>query len=256
MADWSAAQYLRFEKERTQPSVDLANRIGCENPKRILDIGCGPGNSTRVLKDRYPDARILGVDFSPNMVARAANDHPDIEFQVCDATKDLPALGTGYDIVFSNACIQWVPDHHKLLPAMMERLKPGGWLAVQTPINETEPISQIILDTAQSDKWQAHFNEPRHFYNLPQAAYYDLLSGLCRTAELWETRYVHILQSHRDIVEWYKGTGLRPYLDALSPANALEFEQDIYNGVTRAYPLQADGNVLFRFRRFFFTAVK
>jgi trans-aconitate 2-methyltransferase len=152
MADWSSAQYLMFKNERTQPAIDLVNRINLENPKKVVDIGCGPGNSTQVLMDKFPNAYILGVDNSSNMIETAKKDHPNMDFKICDVGKDIASIGNDFDIVFSNACVQWIPNHNQLLKAMMGLLKPGGILAVQTPMNYQEPIHKIIGEISTNEK--------------------------------------------------------------------------------------------------------
>ena len=153
---WDSAAYLRFKAERTQPSIDLVKRIDLEQPRKLLDVGCGPGNSTQVLADAFPNAlRIIGIDSSPEMIEAAKDDHPDMEFRICDAL-NLPSLGEdGFDVVFSNACIQWVPDHPRLIRDMLALLRPGGMLAVQVPMNYQEPIHRIIGELAASDEWRA-----------------------------------------------------------------------------------------------------
>ncbi|WP_337512819.1 methyltransferase domain-containing protein [Ruminococcus sp.] len=181
MSSWDAAQYLKFGAQRTQPSRDLAARIPLEQPRKIIDIGCGPGNSTEVLRQRFPQADILGVDSSPEMIRAAAQAHPEMRFQLCDAGTELGTLDRDFDVVFSNACIQWIPNHPKLLREMMQLLRPGGILAVQIPINQKEPIHQIIQALAAGEKWKAHFPSPRIFYQLTVSEYYDLL-GRSRTA--------------------------------------------------------------------------
>lgn len=256
MSDWNAAQYLKFEKERTQPAIDLAARLPRQGPARLLDIGCGPGNSTVLLADRYPGAEILGVDSSADMIARAQADHPTLSFRLLDAGSELPSLGGGFDVVFSNACIQWIPDHPRLLRQMMEQLRPGGTLAVQTPMNYDEPIHQIIGRLTSGGKWAGRFSQPRIFYNLRPEAYCDLLAETAADYSLWETTYVHRLGSHEDILEWYRGTGLRPYLSALSSADQETFLQDVRREVAKAYPPRTDGAILFPFPRLFFTATK
>lgn len=256
MADWNAAQYLKFQAERTQPAIDLANRVALENPADILDIGCGPGNSTRVLQRRFPRARILGIDSSPAMVEAAQAACPDLSFRLCDAGRELGRLGQKFDLVFSNACLQWVPDHAALLPSMMALLKENGVLAVQIPMNYEEPIHRIIGALAASARWKGKLQHPRVFYTLSQEQYFDLLAGLSREFTLWQTTYFHRMKSHADIIEWYRGTGLRPYLEALDGAGRMEFEREVYTEVSRAYPQQANGEIIFRFPRFFFTAVK
>lgn len=253
---WNSEQYLKFKAERTQPAIDLANRITVRAPTDIIDIGCGPGNSTKILKKRYPNAAVVGADNSENMLEAARKKYPDIEFIICDASRDLGRLCGKFDIVFSNACIQWVPDHHKLLREMMSLLKEGGELAVQIPMNYDEPIHKIIGETASSEKWRDKFNDPRHFYTLTPEKYYDILSEISSDFSMWQTTYFHRMKSHSNIMEWYKSTGLRPYLETLSPADKEEFEKDIFTEVEKAYPKQANGEIIFRFPRLFFKAVK
>lgn len=253
---WDSKQYLKFQKERTQPSIDLADRLTVQSPERIIDIGCGPGNSTAVLKKRYPDAEVIGADNSENMISEAKEKYPDIEFLLCDASKDLENITGKFDIVFSNACIQWVPDHPKLLREMLSLLKEGGELAVQVPMNYNEPIHKIINETVRSEKWREFFSKPRIFYTLAPEKYYDILSEFSSDFEMWQTAYFHRMKSHYDIIEWYRSTGLRPYLESLSPADKEEFERDILAKIEKAYPKQANGEIIFRFPRLFFKAVK
>ncbi len=256
MNNWSSAQYLKFKNERTQPSVDLAKRIELENPEKIIDIGCGPGNSTNVLKNLFPKAYILGIDNSKNMIENARENYPDLEFKVCDAEKELGNFENDFDIVFSNACIQWIPNHSVLLENMFSLLKKGGVMAIQTPMNYEEPIHKIIEETVTEASWQNKFITPRIFYNLKPEEYYDLLSDLASDFTLWTTSYFHKMKSHNDIMEWYKGTGLRPYLNQLSDNDRTKFEKCIYNKVISAYPKQKNGDVIFEFPRFFMIAVK
>ena len=156
---WDSAAYLRFKAERTQPSIDLVKRID-----KLLDVGCGPGNSTQVLADAFPNAlRIIGIDSSPEMIEAAKDDHPDMEFRICDAL-NLPSLGeAGFDVVFSNACIQWVPDHPRLIRDMLALLRPGGMLAVQVPMNYQEPIHRIIGELAASRRTRLRADLPYAF---------------------------------------------------------------------------------------------
>lgn len=256
MSGWNAEQYAKFIKERTLPSIDLANKINLENPREIIDIGCGPGNSTRVLKDRFPDAHIVGADYSQNMIDKAKSQNDGIDFMLFDANNDFPLLNKKFDVVFSNACIQWIPNHRELIKNMMGVLNDGGVLAVQTPMNYKEPIHRIISELSTGGKWKNKFDSPRIFYNLTQSEYFDLLSEISSDFSVWETVYCHRMPSHESIMDWYKGTGLRPYLEALSEEDAIEFENDVYEEVVRAYPIQANGEIIFRFPRFFFMAVK
>lgn len=257
MTDWNPGQYLKFEQERTQPVYDLIARIPLPESevKRIVDVGCGPGNSTAALKERFPNAYILGIDSSQGMIDAAKSAYPLLDFMLCDASASLHTLPGGFDVVFSNACIQWVPDHNVLIPALVGLLRKGGCLAVQTPMNYKEPI-HIIIERLVREVWQDKLKGSRIFYNLEQSAYYDILSEICSTLTLWETIYFHNLRGHGDIIEWYRSTGLRPYLSALSPEDAAKFEADVYEQLLSAYPLQANGSVIFRFPRFFFVATK
>lgn len=253
---WDSKQYLKFQRERTQPSIDLADRLTVQSPERIIDIGCGPGNSTAVLKKRYPDAEVIGADNSENMISAAKEKYPDIEFLLCDASKDLENITGKFDIVFSNACIQWVPDHPKLLREMLSLLKEGGELAVQVPMNFDQPIHKLIGETVKSEKWRDKFAEPRIFHTLTPEKYYDILTEISSDFEMWQTVYFHRMKSHYDIIEWYRSTGLRPYLEMLSSAGKEEFERDIFAKVEKAYPKQANGEIIFRFPRLFFKAMK
>lgn len=256
MAEWNSLQYEKFLYERTLPAIDLANRIMLDSPKRIIDVGCGPGNSTVVLKKRYPNAYVIGVDNSQNMIDRARSSYPDIEFELFDASCDFDKLTDKFDIVFSNACIQWIPDHSKLLRNFMNILNDGGVMAVQIPMNYEEPIHKIIMGLSASEKWKNKFTSPRVFYNLSPELYFDLLSDISSDFSVWQTIYCHRMPSHESIIEWYRGTGLRPYLIQLDSYDAVEFESDVYSEIVHAYSLQTNGEIMFRFPRFFFIAVK
>jgi trans-aconitate 2-methyltransferase len=252
--NWNSEQYLKFKAERTQPAIDLVNRINMASPKKILDVGCGPGNSTEVLFSRYPDAYILGVDKSEEMISAAKTNYPNLDFRICDVTKDLSQLDDDFDIIFSNACIQWVPDHKKLLTNLLNLLNDNGVLAVQVPMNLSEPIQKAIDELVTSEKWRTHFPNPRIFYTLSQSEYYDLLSEISEEFCVWETVYYHVMKSHDNILEWYRGTGLRPYLNALPDIKKTEFENELMEILVQRYPGQKNGDVIFRFPRFFFVA--
>ncbi len=256
MADWNSTQYLKFKNERTQPAIDLVNRITAVNPQKIVDLGCGPGNSTQVLAERFKQASILGVDNSENMVAAAKEKYPDLDFCICDISAELSQLDHDFDVVFSNACIQWVPDHQKLIPEMMGLLNEGGVLAVQIPMNYDEPIHKIILEVSSSEKWSPFFPEQRIFYTLTPGEYYDILSACTDEVFIWQTTYYHVMKSWQDILEWYRSTGLRPYLSVLGEERRGEFEADIYHRLVKEYPMQKNRDILFKFPRFFFTACK
>ncbi|MGL4107486.1 methyltransferase domain-containing protein [Clostridium sp. LP20] len=254
MEDWNSEQYLMFKNERTQPAIDLVNRIAIENSRKIIDIGCGPGNSTEVLAKRFPNAYVLGVDSSSDMIEQGKRDYPNLDFKKCDVGSDLSKLDKDFDIVFSNACIQWIPNHNQLLNNLIGLLKRGGILAVQIPMNYQEPIHKIIGEVTTNERWKSEFDNPRIFYNMEQSQYFDLLSEISSEFYMWETTYYHNLESHKDIMEWYRGTGLRPYSKALSGTKKELFEQEIFERVVEEYPVQKNGRVIFRFPRLFFVA--
>mgnify|MGYP001026904745 FL=1 len=253
---WDNTQYLKFKRERTQPAIDLAARLTVENPTDIIDVGCGPGNSSRVLKDRYPNARVLGADSSENMLQKAKADNPDIEFVMLDASGDISGYNNRFDAVFSNACLQWIPDHEKLLPRLFALLKAGGTLAVQIPMNFEEPIHKILTELAEAEEWRGKLCIPRQFHTLTQEKYFDIISGLTDDFEMWQTTYCHRMPDHGAIMEWYRATGMRPYLEALSGRDAAEFERQVRERVAKEYAVRKNGEIIFRFPRFFFVAKK
>ena len=257
MSDWNPNHYLQFDRQRTQPSIDLVTRIMMDAPERIIDIGCGPGNSTNVLKIRWPRAEITGLDSSQAMIAEARTKHPDIGWVQADASGDLSQLGT-FDVVFSNAAIQWIPDQERLLPKMFGMLNLGGILAVQVPDTEQMPVYIELNKLAASDKWKNRFIGMKSTHSVHNAPfYYDAICGLSNEIDVWETRYFHVMESHTDIVKWYSSTGLRPYLDCLKDdAPRAEFLEEFENALRDVYRIQADGRVLFPFTRIFFTAKK
>ncbi len=256
MSEWNPDLYLKFGKERTQPVKDLIFRIEKDNPARIIDIGCGPGNSTIELKERWPDAFIIGIDSSENMINKARHDYPELEGKVCDANKDLSALGK-FDIVFSNAAIQWMPGHKELLRRFFNMLDDRGVLAVQVPNVTYMPIKEAVQNTAKEDTWYDYFkgmDDGLEYHELTY--YYDVLCSLAKNIDLWETRYHHVLPGHEAIIEWYSSTGMRPYLDKFTGEEKQRFKQGVLSKIRGSYRVQDDGSVLFPFRRLFFVAYK
>ena len=255
MPQWNPEQYEKFIKNRTQPAIDLVNRLDFIEPESIIDIGCGPGNSTRVLKDKFPNAKVTGVDNSLEMLEKARGLHPDLEFIQLDATGDLSEISEKFDIVFSNACIQWLPNHGDLLSKLMSLLKPNGVLALQTPMQEEHPVHIIINGLLSTEKWSEKLT-PRQYYNLSTEKYFDVLSGISSDFAIWETTYCHRMPSYESIIEWYKGTGLRPFLEQLTESDANGFINDVYNELKCKYKVRKNGEILFRFPRLFFIARK
>lgn len=257
MSDWNPEKYLKFQKERTRPAIDLAEKIEISEPKKILDIGCGPGNSTAVLKRRFPNSEITGVDNSPNMLEAASKEYPDVKFQLVDASCELNKLGENeFDVVFSNACIQWLPNHSALLADMMKLLKKGGVMAVQIPVNFEEPVHQIIKELSESEEWRGKLSNVRGLNALTESEYFDIISQLSDDFSLWKTVYMHRMPSHEAILEWYRTTGLKPYLSELNEPERELFEKQFLEELKKQYPVQKNGEIIFRFPRLFFTARK
>jgi trans-aconitate 2-methyltransferase len=255
VSGWNPDLYLKFEKERTQPVKDLIFRIEKENPARIIDIGCGPGNSTIQLKKRWPDAFILGIDSSTEMIDRAKRDYPQLEWRVYDANNDLSPLGK-FDLVFSNAAIQWMPNHKELLKRFFGILNDNGVLAVQIPNVTYMPVHLAVQETAKG-RWSDYFagiDDGLEYHEL--TFYYDALCSLARCVDLWETHYHHVLPGHEAIIEWYSSTGMRPYLEKLTGEEKQRFLQSVLAKIREGYKVQEDGKVLFPFRRLFFVAYK
>lgn len=256
MKDWNANLYTKFERERTLPAKDLLSRIRLERPARLIDIGCGPGNSTRELMRRWPEAEVIGLDNSQNMLEKAKEELPAAKFILADAGGDLSILGK-FDIIFSNAALQWIPGHISLLPKLMELLNSGGALAVQVPNTTKMAITAALDKTASAERWGKLFSglTTKHSSNEP-GDYYDALSPVAGDLSIWETRYYHVMADHSQIVEWYESTGLRPYLNVLDEGQQAKFKADLLQNVASYYPKQKDGTVLFPFRRIFLLAYR
>jgi trans-aconitate 2-methyltransferase len=239
---WSSDQYLRFAGERARPCRDLAAAIALDAPRRIVDLGCGPGNSTAVLSLRWPDAELTGLDSSEAMIAAARRNAPDRTWALGDIAGWKAE--TPYDLVFSNAALHWVPDHAALYPHLVAQLAPGGALAVQVPNNLGAPAHEAMREVAARPGWQRWFSTPvREWHVHPWVFYYDLLAPIAARIDLWETSYLHVLPGPEAIVEWYKGSGLRPFLDALpDEAERQRFTDEYLALVAAAYPAQRDGS--------------
>lgn len=256
MSDWNAEQYLKFKKDRTKPSIDLVNKITVENPKNVIDIGCGPGNSTAVLKQKFPAAAVIGADSSANMLEKAKGEHSDIDFMLFDASKDFGRLDKKFDIVFSNACIQWVPNHEKLIPNMMSVLNEGGMLAVQVPLSDEQDFKKVLHAVCAKAYWQGKFDDPITNQTLKDYEYFDILSDCSKDFEIWKTTYYHRMPSHSSILEWYRSTRLKTYFEVLDDDDKIMFERDILQEIANQFPIQQNGEIIFRFPRLFFTATK
>jgi trans-aconitate 2-methyltransferase len=254
--DWSARQYLKFEDERTRPPRDLLAQVPLGAPRRVADLGCGPGNSTELLVERYPDADVIGVDSSPDMLKQARERLPRCTFVQGDLASWMPEPDT--DLLFGNAVFHWVADHPQVLARMLQALPKGGVLAVQMPDNTAEPALMLMEKVASSGPWAAAIAKASGLrYDLPPTGdYYDLLRPLSSRFDIWHTHYNHVMANAAGVVEWFKGSSLRPYLVPLDAAMREAFTAKYTEEIARAYPARADGKVILKFPRLFIVAVR
>jgi trans-aconitate 2-methyltransferase len=251
-SEWDANLYLNFLNQRTQPARDLLSRISTLNPKTVIDIGCGTGNSTELLSQCFQKANIMGLDSSSEMLKKAKKNIPNVTYKHGDAN----ALEGNYDLIFSNACFQWIPDHAAFIPFLMDHLTPGGVLAAQFPMNKMEPLFQIIFELVADPHWGLANTTIDYNGTLEPDAYFNLLSSCSHSFQIWETKYYHHLQDHQALINWVKGSRIRPYLSVMSKKEGEEFENAILEKVKKVYPVMKNGEVVLHFNRFFMIAVK
>jgi trans-aconitate 2-methyltransferase len=251
---WDPGQYARFADERSRPFFDLVGRVPAESPRRVVDIGCGPGTLTATLAERWPGAVVDGLDSSPEMIERARPLATDrLGFRVGDAAHW--AMPTDTDVIVSNAALQWVPGHLELLRSWAEALPSGGWVAVQVPGNFASPSHVLMRELAESAAWSDRLAGVLHHHDsvASPAQYASLLADAGLSVDVWETTYLHVLPGDDPVLEWVRGTGLRPVLAALPADGAAEFERTYAARLRAAYPATRHGTV-FPFRRIFAVA--
>lgn len=253
---WSPEQYRKFEEERNRPVEDLLAQIPVVSAPRAADLGCGPGNSTELLLRRFPDAQVVGVDRSEAMIQAAKLRLPGVRFETADVAA-WPDPGP-FDLLFANASLQWAPDHASLLPFLFAKLAPGGSLAVQIPDNLDEPAHRLMRETAASGPWAAKLADAPHAREPRRAAdwYYRRLRSLGAAVNIWRTTYHHPLRGVEGIVDWFKGSGLRPFLQPLDEAEQAEFLARYTDALRTEYAAHPDGTVLLPFPRLFFVATQ
>ena len=250
---WDPGKYTEFRHHRDRPFFDLVSRIGAATPKRVVDLGCGPSTLTATLAERWPGAAVIGLDSSPAMIdrARSLSDAPtNLRFVQADIAGWQPDADV--DVVVSNAAFQWVPDHARLIRGWLGRLAPGSWFAFQVPGNFRSPSHTLMRQLAEGDQWRARLGGVLRHDDavLDPADYLTLFLEVGWLADVWETTYLQLLPGDDPVLEWVRGTGLRPILGALGDGDARAFEAQ-YAGLLRAaYPPTARGTV-FPFRRIF-----
>lgn len=253
---WNAEIYSQFLDLRTRPARDLLAAISeTFQPKTVYDLGCGPGNSTILLKNRWPHAKVIGLDSSLNMLETAKATYPEITFIQADIASFTPI--EKMDCLFANASLQWLDNHETLIPKLLQSLKANGVLAIQMPNNFHAPTHQVTLQVLQNHPaWKPLLKKLRYglltepFYHLPW--YYDLLiKAGAKNVQLWETEYFQEMPNYQAIFEWMKGTALRPVLSAMDEPSAVQFAETYIEAISQAYPLQINHNVLLPFRRLF-----
>lgn len=256
MSTWSAAQYVRFEDERSRAAGELLARVPLDGPARVVDIGCGPGNSTELLVRRWPSANVTGIDTSADMLAAARRRLPGIRFVEADAATWSPSGEE--DLLFANAVFQWVPDHLQAMARLLGALRSGAVLAVQMPDNLAEPSHRAMVEAAEDGPWRDRLRDAALARELlpPPEGYYDALAPLAASVDIWHTVYNIRLDGPEAVVAWVEGAGLRPFLDPLDEGSRDAYRAAYTRRITAAYPPRVDGRVLLRFPRLFVVAVR
>jgi trans-aconitate 2-methyltransferase len=248
-SDWNPELYRRFEDERTRPALDLLARVPLSRAARVVDVGCGPGNSTEILLERFPDANTLGVDSSEAMIESARARLPDCRFELGDLSTWQPTAPP--DLIFANAVLQWVPEHESLLPRLFSALAPGGVLALQVPDNLDEASHRLMREVAADGPWSSAIGDAASVRSriLSVAEYYDLLAPRAAHVEIWRTAYQHPMTSASAIVDWLRATGLRPFIEPLALRERAAFLSEYEQRIAAAYSPRADGLRLLAFPR-------
>jgi trans-aconitate 2-methyltransferase len=254
MLDWNPALYRRYEDERTRPAQELLARVPLTGAARVVDLGCGPGNSTELLVQRFAGAAVVGTDNSEAMLVSARERLPQARFELSDIARWQPELPP--DLIYANASLQWVPDHETLIPRLFAALAPGGVLAIQMPDNREEPTHRLMREVAAEAPWARAIGDADKLRTmlLPIDGYYDLLAADAAQVDVWRTAYQHPMASAAAIVEWVRGTGLKPFVDRLPAELQASYLAEYQRRVDGAYPVRTDGKRLLAFPRMFIVA--
>jgi trans-aconitate 2-methyltransferase len=254
MASWNPALYLSFADQRTRPAAELLARVPVTAPDRVIDLGCGPGNSTSLLAARWPRADLEGLDSSTAMLDEARASGVPARWTLADIARWTP--DAPYGVIFSNATLQWLDDQNVLLPRLMGHLKPGGVLAFQVPANFNAPSHVLMRDVANEPRWAVRLKNVRGIVPGSAQGYYEMLAAHAASLDIWETEYLQVLEGEDPVYRWVSATGLRPYLNALADGEREDFIASYKAHLARAYPRCADGKTLFPFQRLFVVAVR
>lgn len=256
---WAPAQYRKFGDFRDRPFFDLTSRIGAVEPARVVDLGCGPGNLTATLAQRWPGSSVLGLDSSAAMVAQAQElISPGLAFEHGDIATWMPgAAGFAPDVIVSNAALQWVPGHRELMEGWLATMHPGAWLGVQVPGNFGAPSHVLMRELAESLRWRKQLGGVLQHEDVvaEPAVYQELFLSAGARVDVWETSYNQLLQGENAVLEWVRGTALRPVLGALSAREAEVFEDEYAALLVDAYPMGEHGTI-YPFRRIFMVGEK
>ena len=249
---WNPSVYMSYADERTRPAGELVGRIRHDNPARVIDLGCGPGNSTAVLAARWPAARLEGLDSSAEMLKQAEESGVRADWLRADVATWSPAAK--YDVIFSNATLQWLADHRTLIPRLMTFLAPGGTFAFQVPRNMDAPSHVLMREVAAAGAWADKLTNVREVAVLTQVEYFDVLRACGAEVDIWETEYLHTLEGEDAVYKWVSATGLRPFVQALDGAEREGFIASYKKKLSSAYPRRTDDTTLFPFKRLFAVA--
>ena len=251
---WDPDVYMKFVNERTRPAMELLARVPIAAPERVIDLGCGPGNSTALLTMRWPNAKIEGLESSPEMLAKAKASNASVTWTLGEVESWSPE--TPYDVVFSNATLHWIAEHRALLPRLMSHVTDSGALAFQVPRNFDAPSHVLMREVANSGPWAAKLAHARQVNVLSPDAYFDILAPLARPLDIWETTYLHVLEGEDPVLTWVSGTGLRPFVQPLDAQEREQFLAEYRARLRQAYPRRADGKTLLPFQRLFVVAAR
>jgi trans-aconitate 2-methyltransferase len=250
---WDPAQYLKFSNERVRPAFDLLAQVPLESAQNVVDLGCGTGNMTVILKQRFPDAAVIGVDGAETMLTKARAAAPECRFEQGDFATWTPSVAP--DLIFSNAALHWVTHHDTLFPRLISVLAPNGVLAVQMPAMHDAPLRRLQNEVAKQGPWSRHLDDAGYARGLlPVETYYDVIRPRVASLNIWETTYLHVLTGEDAVTEWAAGSSLRPFLDKLPPEEARDFRAAYSAALRPHYPKRPDGTTLLPFRRFFIIA--